>query len=283
VEDIGKLIFRLVALCADTAPDPARELVARVCAFLFYIFSPGKRKNVAENVSRTGHPVTRDLVSGIFRLQTKNIIELFASSRWKDAEIVSWFEFEGRDALDRTLAEGKGAVLVTGHIGSWELGARYFQALGYSLHVVAGVQMNKLLTGAVKEAKEKRGIHVINPENSYRKLLKALASNSTVALLVDGNIYTGGREMLIFGAKARVPDGPVRLAKASGAPIIGVYCRRLGNRRFKMHLEEIVSAREIETIPEGEALVRVYGAVGRFIEQNVDQWCLFRRLWEGAS
>lgn len=283
MEDIGKLIFRLIAHGADAVPDPVRELVVRVCALVFCVFSPGQRKNVAENISRTGRSATRSLVFGIFRLHTRNIIEMFSSSLWKNDRICGWFEFEGKDMLNRTLAEGKGAILVTGHLGSWELGALYLQALGYDLYVVAGVQMNRLLTGAVKEAKEKRGIQVINPENSYRKLLKALASNAIVALLVDGNIYTGGEELLFFGAPARVPDGPVRLAKASGAPIIGGYCRRLGNSRCKLQLEAIMSAREVEVIPEREALDRVYGTVERFIGQNADQWCMFRRFWGDAS
>jgi lauroyl/myristoyl acyltransferase len=260
-----------------------RELIARMCAAVLYVFSPGRRKLVTENISKTGWAATRAVVFGVFRLQATNIIEMFASSRWNSDSMQGWFEFEGRDALDRALAEGKGTILVTGHIGSWELGALYLQQLGYELHVVAGVQMNKLLTGAIKETKEKHGIHVINPEDSYRKLLKALASNAIVALLVDGNIYTGGEEVPFFGATARVPEGPLRLARASGAPIIGGYCRRLAAKRFKVHMEPLMTARELEAMTQREALERLYGAVERIIGSNADQWCLFRRFWEGTA
>jgi hypothetical protein len=44
-----------------------------------------------------------------------------------------------------------------------------------------------------------------------------------------------------------------------------------------------MSAREVEVIPEREALDRVYGTVERFIGQNADQWCMFRRFWGDAS
>ncbi|HVO76506.1 MAG TPA: lysophospholipid acyltransferase family protein [Candidatus Bathyarchaeia archaeon] len=279
VKDIGKLTFRFVASLASSIPGPVRGLIVDVCAFFFYVFSPGKRRNVKENIEATGGVATRRAVYGPFRLHTTNIVEMFASSRWNDETIRDWFTFEGREELNRALAEGRGAVLVTGHIGSWELGARHLQSLGYNMHVVAGVQMNRLLTGAVKEAKELRGIEVINPDNASRKILKVFQSNGILALLVDGNVYTGGVERPLFGRLARVPDGPVRLAKASGAPIVGGYCRRIGNERFAIHIEAIVSARDIKALSDEESLAKVYGAFERYVRENADQWCIFRSIW----
>jgi KDO2-lipid IV(A) lauroyltransferase len=279
VKDIGKLSFRFIARLASATPGPGRRLIVEVCAFLFYVFSPGKRKRVAENIAAAGHAATPPVVFGVFRLHTDNIVEMFASSRWSDEDIRGWFEFEGRQVLNRAMAEGRGVILVTGHIGSWELGARYLQSLGYNLHVVAGVQMNTLLTGAVKEAKEKRGIEVINPDDSSRKILKALQSNGILALLVDGNVYTGGVEWPLFGRSARLPDGPVRLARASGAPVVGGYCRRVGYNRFAIHIESILGVRDLESLSDEESLAKVYGAFERFVRENADQWCIFRRIW----
>jgi KDO2-lipid IV(A) lauroyltransferase len=279
VEDIAKLTFRLIAALASAAPVSVRNGVAGLCAGFDYALSGAKRRNVAENIAAAGLPPTRARVFEIFKLHATNVIEMFASFAWDDGTILGWCDFEGREALDRAIAGGKGAVVVSVHTGSWELGARCLQALGYRLHVVAGVQMNRFLTGAVREAKEKRGIDVIGPENSYRKLLKALAANGVVILLVDGNVYTGGVELPFFGRNARLPDGPARLARASGAPVLGGYCRRMGNRAHRLHVEPIMSAAEIEAGSRREALARIYGATERFIGSNADQWCMFRRIW----
>jgi len=279
VKDVGKLTFGIIATLADAAPSPMRGAIVVVCALLHYLCSPGKRRNVAENVAATGRQATRLAVFNIFRLHAANIYELFASSRWKDETLAKWFEFEGREELNRALAEGKGVILITGHVGSWELSALYLQSLGYNLHVVTGVQMNRLLTGAVKEAKEKRGIEVIHPNGSYRQILKVFQCNGILALLIDGNVYSGGVEWQFFGRKTRLPDGPVRLAKASGAPIIAGYSRRLGKERFKICVESIVNARQVEELSEGEMLATVYRTLERFIADNADQWCMFRRIW----
>jgi|WetSurMetagenome_2_1015567.scaffolds.fasta_scaffold08849_6 Kdo2-lipid IVA lauroyltransferase/acyltransferase len=279
VEDIGKLTFRMIAALANAAPGPLRGGVAAASACLDYAFSSAKRRNVAENIAAAGLPATGGRVFRIFRLQATNVIEMFASSGWENDTILGWCRLEGRDELDRALAGGKGVILVSVHTGSWELGARCLQALGYRLHVVAGVQMNRLLTDAVRAAKEKRGIEVIGPDDSSRKLLKALASNGVVILLVDGNIYTGGADLTFFGRSTRLPDGPARLSRASGAPILGGCCRRLGNKEHMLHVERVMSAREIESLSDQEALAGIYAAVERFIARNADQWCMFRRLW----
>lgn len=278
VEHIGKITFMLIAALANAAPAPVRSGVAGVCACFDFAFSRAKRRNVAENMSMAGLATTTGGVLAVFRLHATNLVEMFASSVWEDGAILGWWRIEGREELDRALAEGKGVVLVSVHTGSWELGGRYLRALGYRLHVVAGVQMNRLLTGAVREAKEKRGIEVIGPDDSSRKLLKALASNGVVILLVDGNIYTGGADLPFFGRETRLPDGPVRLSRASGAPILGCCCRRMGDREHVLHVERIMSAREIESLPERDALEKMYATVERFIARNADQWCMFRRF-----
>ncbi len=278
VEDIGKLTFRLIATLARTVPAPARNGIAGLCAGLGYALARAKRENVAENMAAAGLSPTPARVFGVFKLHATNVIEMFASLAWDDGTILGWCDLEGRETLDRALARGKGAVVVSVHTGSWELGARCLQALGYRLHVVAGVQMNRFFTGAVREAKEKRGIEVIGSEHSYRKLLKALAANGVVILLVDGNIFTGGVDLPFFGRTARLPDGPARLSRVSGAPVLGGYCRRAGNRSHRLHVEHIMDAGEIEAGSELRALERIYGAVEGFIRLNADQWCLFRRI-----
>ena len=279
VEHIGKLTFRLIAALANAAPIAVRSGVAGVCAGIDYAFSGAKRRNVAVNIAAAGLPATAGRVFGIFKLHATNLIEMFASSSWENNTILAWCALEGRDELERALAGGKGIVLVSVHTGSWELGARCLRALGYDLHVVAGVQMNRVLTGAVREAKERRGIEVISPDDSYRRLLKALAANGIVILLVDGNIYTGGVELPFFGRMTRLPDGPARLSQSSGAPVLGGFCRRMGSKKHTVHVEHIMNAGEIESLSERDALAKIYGTVERFIGRNADQWCMFRRLW----
>jgi lauroyl/myristoyl acyltransferase len=144
------------------------------------------------------------------------------------------------------------------------------------MHVVAGVQMNRFLTGAVRRAKERQGIRVINPEHSYRRLFEALSSNGLVALLLDGDLFTGGAEIEMFSRRTIVPRGAVRLSARSGAPLIGGFCRRVGRERYRIHLEQIASAEECSAAPEEEMQKKLYRRIEDYISSNHDQWCMFR-------
>lgn len=280
VERLGAFIYALLAIAANALPAPCARLAARLCGLAVWIFSPAKRRAVRDNLARAGAVPTGRAVRNAFFLQATNAIEMIASSRRSPGSLVDRFEVEGRQALDEALAAGRGAILVTAHVGSWETGALYLRAAGCRLHVVAGVQLNRLLTGAVRRAKERHGIEVIGPEDSWRKLLRALRAGGVVALLVDGNVYTGGVEVVFFGAAARMPEGPARLARAAGAPVVAGSCRRIGRGRYRVRFERVIDAREAAEIPEPEALRRIYGAVEGIIRENADQWLLFRGLWE---
>lgn len=279
---IGACIFSTAAFLANAPPAGVVEAFAGVFAFIHYAVFPAKRRDVRDNLAGAGLPAGRRATYGVFCMQAINAIEMMASSRWKAEELEGRFAIEGREALDEALAEGKGVVLATQHTGSWETGAVYLQSLGYRLRVVAGVQLSPLLTEAVKRAKERLGIEVINPEDSSRRLLKALASGGVLALLVDGNVYRGGVEVAFFGRKVILPEGPARLARAAGAPIVAGYCRRVGPCRYRIHLERLMRGEEAAIAAEEEVLSRVYGAVERFIRENADQWVMFRRFWDGT-
>ncbi|UCF06701.1 MAG: lysophospholipid acyltransferase family protein [bacterium] len=276
---IGKLIFTLAALFLNAVPGALRDCIAGTGATIYFLVSPTSRKNVRKNLVGIGARVSNGAVLGILHNHVRNILEIFASSRWHPKRIEQCVTCEGREALESAIRTGKGAILVTAHVGNWELAALYLRTLGYGIHVVAGIQMNRLLTRAVKEAKEAKGITVVGPDRSYRNLIEALNSNNLVALLLDGDIYTGGEVVPFFGKEVPLPRGPIQLGRRTGSPIVGGYCRRINGGAYHLHLETIFEAGELEHMPEPHALRRLYARVEGYIRANNDQWCMLRDFW----
>ena len=283
MDGIGELTFRAIATVLDSTPAGVRSLFADVGALLAFTLSPGKRASVRRNLRGVGGSAGTSDVLNIFRHHASTMIEMFASSRWSPEEVSERIEFADTDILDDALEEGKGIILVTVHVGNWELAAQYFSHHGYSMNVVAGVQMNRFLTGAIKRAKERQGIKVFNPEHSYRRLFKALSSNGLVALLLDGDIYRGGTEVELFSRRMVMPRGAVRLSASSGAPLIGGFCRRVGRERYRIHLERIISSDDCRMGTEEEMQKRLYDRIEDFISRNSDQWCIFRDFLGGEQ
>ena len=279
VEYIGSFVFKTLAVILGHCPRVIRTFIADGCALVFFCSSRSGRRNVRANISAVGDGAGTGVVFSVFRNHCRNLVEMFASSRWDRSFLERIVECEGRNELAAAARGGRGVILATAHIGNWELAALYLAAAGFSLHVVAGIQMNRLLTGAVREAKETRGIEVINPEHSYRRLFQALGGGGCVALLLDGDIYESGVPVTFFGRETILPRGAVQLSRRTGAPVIAGFCRRLKGGKYRIRLEQVLTGEEAASMDETESLGRLYGKLEDFIRENRDQWCIFRPLW----
>ena len=268
-----------MAAALDSLPVAVRELTIDLCARTQAVVGVTRTRNVEKNLSGIGVEASRKTVLGIFRNHTRNVMEMFTASRRTAEEIQRGMIAQGLDQLDAELEAGRGVILVTVHVGNWEFSALYLGSLGYRLHVVAGVQMNRLLTGALRNIKERNGIAVVNPEHSYRKLFRALEANGIVALLVDGDIFLEGAEVKFFDKPTTLPTGVVRLARKTGASIVGACCRNLGRQDHFIRFERIIAGEEIAKLTDEQMLGKVYAAAERCIKSNYKQWCIFKDFW----
>jgi KDO2-lipid IV(A) lauroyltransferase len=163
-------------------------------------------------------------------------------------------------------------------VGNWELAAVVLAHWGYTLHAVAGVQLNRWLSPAVRETKSELAIHTVSPEDGYRKLLRALEHNDLVALMVDGDIYSHGVQVELFGRETRFPAGPGVLAQRTGALVVCGVCARERPGKFRITIEPPLDPAAFATTA---ALSNQIAATSeRHIRAHVDQWCIFRPLWE---
>src|SRR6185503_4036176 len=152
-------------------------------------------------------------------------------------ELLNAVEVVGREHLENAVARGRGVVLCCTHLGNWELAAVVLAHWGHTLYAVAGVQLNRWLTGAVRDTKSELAIHTVSPEDGFRKLLRALERNELVALMVDGDIFNHGSRVDFFGRELQFPTGPGVLAQRTGALIICGYCERTAPGKFKIVME----------------------------------------------
>jgi KDO2-lipid IV(A) lauroyltransferase len=182
---------------------------------------------------------------------------------------------EGRDHLDRALARGKGAILVTCHLGSWEVAATELARSGYPLCAVTGEQLGRLAP-AVRRHKARRGITVVRPANGMRALYRQLAGNRILVLLIDGDVWQRGRPLPFLGRLTDLPWGAERLARATGAPLLPAVMRREREGVFRARIYPPV---DLAGGPE-MTMRAVVRPLERMIAAVPSQWCLFRALWD---
>jgi lauroyl/myristoyl acyltransferase len=288
--------FALACRAVALLPRRALPAAAWIAAAMQVVLSPGRARSHYRNTGlilsagRAGSPRRLALTFRALRSFGLFVLEFLKTSSMSPEEILQGFRFEGLDELSRALGKGRGAVLVTSHIGNWEAGALALAALGYRLHVVAAVQFSTSLSPHVKALKRDAGVGVISPgPGDYRRLVDALRANEAVALVVDGDTFERGIEVPFFRGRLRAPAGPARLAGMTGASVVSTHVVRKAPLRFEMAFKTLWDGAGEGLLSRddpgfvGDLTCTIMAEQERAIERNLDQWCIFRPLWEASG
>ncbi|MBN1826295.1 MAG: lysophospholipid acyltransferase family protein [Candidatus Eisenbacteria bacterium] len=135
--------------------------------------------------------------------------------------------FERTDLLDDALAEGRGAILSTGHFGNFDLFGAAVAAAGYPIDVLVQRQSNRAVDERVSRWRARMGARVIVRGPGSRALLRSLRQNRFVAIVADQDARESGVFVDFLGTPASTPRGPAVLAHRTGAPILFGTLKRL--------------------------------------------------------
>jgi KDO2-lipid IV(A) lauroyltransferase len=162
-------------------------------------------------------------------------------SRMRPEEIIRRTEVVGLEALRDAAAAGKGAVMISGHLGNWEVAAASVAVRGVPMDVAAHLQKNPLFYGHMVELQDRLGLTVIVKNEAFRLVPQALAAGRVVALIADQNIRKRGVFVDFFGKAAATAKGPALFALRTGAPVfLGVAVRKEGYpSRYRVIIEPI--------------------------------------------
>ena len=282
---MSRLVFGWLTAVIAGMPAWLGYLLADLATEAHYRLFPDRRHAVLANLAvmlpRASRRDRSRIARRMMRSYNRMMFEFFRLPHISRADLLASVEVVGREHLERALERGRGVIFTATHIGNWELAAVMVAQWGYALHAVAGVQLSRWLTGAVRESKSELSIVTISPEDGFRKLMRALEHNDPIALMVDGDLYQHGVQVEFFGRETRFPSGPAVIAQRTGALIISGYCERLEPGRFRIVMEPALDPATFATTAALHQAVAT--AAERHIRDHVDQWCIFRPMWEPAS
>jgi lauroyl/myristoyl acyltransferase len=149
-------------------------------------------------------------------------------------------ELPQRDLIREALGERRGAVLVTGHIGNWDVAAKTLRDFDQPINLVMARETNTTMQDYAREMRERAGVRVIYSDTSVfsaLNMIRALRQNEIVAIQLDRMLGLGGaRAVPFFGAPALFPSGPFVLARLAGSPLIPVFIPRVRTRHYAVRL-----------------------------------------------
>ena len=192
--------------------------------------------------------------------------------------------FEGSDdltPLDSALRAGHGAVVVTGHVGSWEMAAAYVAARGYPIDAVARHMQNPLFDAYLKRSRELFGMRVVFDDEAVRILPRSLRDGRIIALVSDQGVKGLASAFVpFFGRPAKTPRGAAVFAYRFEVPAIFLAAMRQPSGKYWLHLREIPVGRHDDRDAAIDETVAAYTRIlESFVRRYPEQYFWLHRRW----
>lgn len=256
---------------------------------LFYLLLTDTRRAVRSNLwVVTGRNNVERLVFSTFCMFARNWCDVMLMMRLKGEKLQAIIgRRSSGEPLDRALAAGTGAILVSPHLGNWELGGLGLADLGYKINVLTFREPDEKVNELREKVRGERGIGIIYVDRedssplAIIEAVNALRRNEILCLLGERDGSSNSMEVDFFGRPTPLPVGAAYLALASGAPVIPVFVL-LENGKYSTLMDEAIYFRggrgqHLQTIRSGmETLAAVFE---RYIRAYPDQWYNLFDYW----
>jgi Kdo2-lipid IVA lauroyltransferase/acyltransferase len=192
--------------------------------------------------------------------------------------------YEGLENYLTARDKGKGVLVLTGHLGAWELSSFYHSLMGMPMGMVIRRLDNPLVDLFVNRVRCLHGNRVIHKDDFARGLIASMRSGETVGILMDTNMTPPqGVFVPFFGVEACTASGIARVAQKTGAAVVpGFLLWEEGEQRYVLHFgAEIPVADTGDT--EADAVTntaRFTAAIEGYIRRYPEQWLWMHRRWK---
>ena len=263
--------------------------IADILGSLYYFLATKDRKIVQGNIrvilnwsNNAGR--FRYVSRMVFVNFARYLVEFFRTPKVDLKYIKKYIRIYGRENLDKALESGRGVLVLSAHLGNWELGAIFLSMLGYKLNAVAWTHKNKQVNNFFAQQRQSKGVTAIPLGVAIRKVFSALGRNEIVAVLGDVD-YTNpdvGVKVKLFGQDTILPKGPAVFSLKAACPIVPGYMFRKKDNTFNFVLGEPI-AYEPSKNWEND-VVNLTGKVAQamqdYIVQSPEQWFMLSPRWK---
>jgi Kdo2-lipid IVA lauroyltransferase/acyltransferase len=279
------LEYGLAALVLNSlaySPLPVANKLARGYSRLLDLALPRLRSVAMVNLAMAlpdADPRERARIAGgVFRSIARLLVTLARFPSMNRANIGKWIRYEGFEHFEEALRRGKGVLFATAHLGNWELSAFAHALLTAPMNVVVRPLDNPRIDRLVERRRTLSGNRLIEKKDFARGILKALAANEAVGILIDQNAsLDSGVFVDFFGIPACAGTGFVKLAAHTGAAVIpGFALWSEAERKYILRFFPPVAM----TGDVQADTARLHAVLESVIRQYPDQWLWIHRRWK---
>ena len=257
----------------------------RVLGNLYYLLIKKERERAvaqmmpALNISESA---ARKLVRESFVNLARNVLEILYMPVLNEKNFHKYIEIDHLERMQNAIAEGKGVVVLTGHIGTWEWLSAAFTLNGLPVTAIAKPQPNMQYTNALNDLR--KTIHVEIFSRGTSELIaaaKALKKGKILGFLADQDAGPNGAFLPFLGKLASTPMGPAVFARKFNSPVIPAFIVRQPSGKHKVIIGEALRYEDTGDTDRDlfEFTKRMTAIVEKIIRENPTQWLWFQKRW----
>ena len=276
--------FEVASQLIRRMPRPMSRTLATGLGRLGYTFCHTRREVVLQNLEPlVPDPVEREVVCrNCFRNFLRMLHDFCDSAAGGQRRVNALMaERRGFDALTAARARGRGTLLVTGHLGAWEMGGMVLAADGFPLNVVTLQEPTEKLDRWRKEYRRRLGIKTItvgSDKFAFVEIIQALKRNELVAMLVDRPYLRSGVPVNFFGRQTLFSAAAAKIWQHTQAAVIPAFVLQLSPGRYGCYAYPAIDMRPENSLEENSQLMA--GVFQSIIRESPEQWFNFVPIWQ---
>ncbi len=265
----------------------ARAIGALVGALAYTLFGRLRRVGL-KNLTLAYPEWTGDARERTLRCVYRNLgyqlAEFCLMSGYTKEQASRWIEYDGLEHYLAARARGRGVLVVTGHLGAWELSSFYHALVGYPMGLVIRRLDNPLVDRFVNRIRCLHGNRVIHKDDFARGLIASMRAGETVGILMDTNMTPPqGIFVPYFGVDACTGAGLARIALKTDASVLpGFLVWDEPRKKYRLRFGACMN---LVRTGDPEADIRLNTAaftqaIEDAVRRNPEQWLWMHRRWK---
>jgi KDO2-lipid IV(A) lauroyltransferase len=281
------LFWLMVALLGLLPRSWARAAGAAVAALFWQIASRQRRvglKNLALAFPEMPEPERERILRSEYRMLGWQIGEFCCMHRYTRQSAEKFIRYEGLENYLAARAAGNGVLVITGHLGAWELSSFYHSLMGYPMSMVIRHLDNPRVDALVNRIRCLHGNRVLDKDNFARGLIASMHAGETVGILMDTNMTPPqGVFVPFFGKLACTGSGLARVALKTNATVLpGFLLWEQNEQRYVLYFGPAV---ELERTGDTESdavacTARFTAVLEDWVRRYPEQWLWVHRRWK---
>ncbi|RKU38294.1 hypothetical protein C6496_07340 [Candidatus Poribacteria bacterium] len=281
-----EFIAKLIGFFVSRLPRSVTLTIGGQLGALIFRLAPQQRTLACQQLQRSlklsDERRVRTIAKQCFENLGKTVLEFMQLPRMNSKQIRQSVSFQGIKHVEEALAQGKGAIILTGHFGNWELLAASISATIAPLTPIVRKLRSPRLNALVSRYRSQAGYTTIDRDTGIRQALRCLKRNELLGIVADVDTSVSGVFVDFFGRPAYTPYSPVAIALKTGATVLPTFIIRQPDGSHRAIIEpplvfQRTDGKEKDLVINTQKYTKI---IESYIRQYPAQWIWMHQRWK---